>query len=310
MIPNTFNNFCLNDNEDPISFDLGIGMETNYFNNQVEDSSFMNFNMEASLSTPLNFDQEDNSNLFLFNDNNKEIEYDLDLNSVHISCLVCKNQVCTCFSDYHQPSEVSEKSGSENNLTEKHAYDTKLIIPKPNFRYEFPVRKTSQIDTIENKLNCEYLSTKNIDSTMRDTEEEQQKADAKATGNSVSSKSKAESNLFLVRRACFRGFSEYYKNKFAAANYSWQRKRGNKKKKTPMMELIRDFAEEEFGSLVTNLTESQWEIFRTTLFTVMFSHRYKKNDEFLAGIDFTEIRNVLYHYTTEARTEFLKNTQF
>ena len=116
--------------------------------------------------------------------------------------------------------------------------------------------------------------------------------------------------MFLVRRACFRGFSEYFKNKFADANYSWQRKRGNKKKKTPMMVLIRDFAEQEFGSLVSGLTEAQWIRFRTTLFTVMFSHRYKKNDEFLKGIDFTRIRSVLYHYTTESRIEFLKDPQF
>ena len=46
------------------------------------------------------------------------------------------------------------------------------------------------------------------------------------------SKGKMDSNLFLVRRACFRGFSEYYKNLFANVNYSWQRKRCNKKKKT------------------------------------------------------------------------------
>lgn len=77
-----------------------------------------------------------------------------------------------------------------------------------------------------------------------------------------------------------------------------------------MMTLIKDFAEQEFGSLVKGLTEAQWVKFRTTLFTVMFSHRYKKNDEFLKGIDFTRIRSVLYHYTTEARVEFLKNSQF
>ena len=76
------------------------------------------------------------------------------------------------------------------------------------------------------------------------------------------------------------------------------------------MTLIRDFAENEFGDLVTKLTEPQWENFRTTLFTILFSHRYKKNDEFLREIDFTKVRSVLYHYTTEARNEFLKNSQF
>lgn len=115
--------------------------------------------------------------------------------------------------------------------------------------------------------------------------------------------------MFLVRRACFRGFSEYYKNLFAKPNYSWQRKRGNKKKKTPIMVLIREFAEEEFGNLIKNMTEEQWIRFRKTLLIVLFSHRYKKSDDFLKGLNFTNIRNVLYHYTTEARIEFLKDPQ-
>ena len=42
----------------------------------------------------------------------------------------------------------------------------------------------------------------------------------------------------------------------------------------------------------------------------MFSHRYKKNDDFLKHIDFSKIRSVLYHYTTEARNEFMKDPQF
>lgn len=123
-------------------------------------------------------------------------------------------------------------------------------------------------------------------------------------------KSKNDSNLFLVRRACFRGFSEYFKNKFSSTNYSWQRKRGNKKKKTPILTLIRQFAEEEFGSVVKEFTEEQWVKFRTELITVMFSHRYKKNDDFLQGINFSKVRNVLYHYTTESRSEFMKNSYF
>ena len=124
------------------------------------------------------------------------------------------------------------------------------------------------------------------------------------------SKNKNDSNLFLVRRACFRGFSEYFKNEFAASNYSWQRKRGNKKKKTPLMTLIREFAEDEFGDYVKSLREEQWLEFRKSLLTILFSHRYKKQDDFLEGIDFTQVRNVLYHYTTEARNEFLKNPHF
>lgn len=76
-----------------------------------------------------------------------------------------------------------------------------------------------------------------------------------------------------------------------------------------MMILVREFAEQEFGSFVTNLSDDKWIEFRHTLLTILFSHRYKKNDEFIDGIDFTHIRNVLYHYTTESRKEIMKDAK-
>lgn len=122
-------------------------------------------------------------------------------------------------------------------------------------------------------------------------------------------KSKSDSNLFLVRRACFRGFSKYYTNLFAHSNYAWQRQRGNKKKKTDIMVILKRFASDEFGKLIDTFSENQWSRFRKTLMRILFSQRYKKGDDFLEDIDFSGIRNVLYHYTTEARIEFLSDPQ-
>lgn len=120
-----------------------------------------------------------------------------------------------------------------------------------------------------------------------------------------------EWNNFLVRRACFRGVSVYYKNKFSKINTSWQRKRINKTKKIHMHVLIRAFAEHEFGTaLVSKLTDEQWITLRNTLYIILFSHRYKKNDDFLEGIDFTLVRGVLYSYTTEARVKLMSNPFF
>lgn len=119
-----------------------------------------------------------------------------------------------------------------------------------------------------------------------------------------------EWNNFLVRRACFRGLSVYYKAKFSKINTSWQRKRVNKKKKTPMHTLIKEFAVQEFGKVATNLDEPKWVAFRNVLYSILFSHRYKKNDEFLEGIDFKLIRGVLYAYTTEMRVELMSNPFF
>lgn len=194
----------------------------------------------------------------------------------------------------------------------------KLNLPKAEFNFLLPSFKTG-----ENKASKQTKSESTVntcwkdkaDNEMKDFDESSESVSSNTIkkpkqGKKLKSKSKNESNLFLIRRACFRGFSEYFKNKFSTSNYSWQRKRGNKKKKTPILTLLREFAEEEFGSLVTNFSEDQWVKFRDSLLTVMFSHRYKKNDDFLKHIDFSKIRSVLYHYTTEARNEFMKNPQF
>lgn len=119
-----------------------------------------------------------------------------------------------------------------------------------------------------------------------------------------------EWNNFLIRRACFRGLSVYYKNKFAKTNVSWQRRRVNKKKKTPMHDLIKDFAIEEFGPIVERLSESKWVSFRNILYSILFSHRYKKTDDFLEGVDFKLVRGVLYSYTTDSRVELMSNPYF
>jgi hypothetical protein len=119
-----------------------------------------------------------------------------------------------------------------------------------------------------------------------------------------------EWNNFLVRRACFRGISVYYKSKFAKINTSWQRKRVNKKKKTPMHVLIKEFAISEFGDLIEQLSVDEWESMRNTLYSILFSHRYKKQDDFLEGVDFKLIRGVLYSYTTESRIELIANPFF
>ena len=118
-------------------------------------------------------------------------------------------------------------------------------------------------------------------------------------------------NNFLVRRACFRGVHAFFKSKFSKINTSWQRKRVNKTKKIHMHLLVKDFAIQEFGQAYVNkLSEDEWVQFRSTLYSILFSHRYKKNDDFLEGINFELVRNVLYSYTTETRVELMSNPFF
>lgn len=245
--------------------------------------------------------------------------YGLGAEMEDISCFICQNQECTCMDridpEYEMPDLTSAVPNNQNDDVVEDS-DVHLNLPKINFDFELPAIQVAKLPSTSAKdFTCTTSVCKNGDSEMKDSESEQQSEESYAVEKksqktkSRKSKAKNDSNLFLVRRACFRGFSEYFKNKFAKANYSWQRKRGNKKKKTPIMTLVREFANEEFGSLVSRLSESQWESFSKTLLTVLFSHRYKKNDDFLQGIDFTQIRSVLYHYTTESRVELLKDPQ-
>ena len=39
--------------------------------------------------------------------------------------------------------------------------------------------------------------------------------------------------------------------------------------------------------------------------TVLMSHRYKKDQEFLVGLDFSIVRDCLYSYSVEARGRFM-----
>lgn len=77
-----------------------------------------------------------------------------------------------------------------------------------------------------------------------------------------------------------------------------------------MHTLIKEFAIDEFGSMVEQLSESNWTLFRNILYSILFSHRYKKSDDFLEGVDFKLIRGVLYSYTTESRIELMSNPFF
>ncbi|CAI2366926.1 unnamed protein product [Moneuplotes crassus] len=213
-------------------------------------------------------------------------------------CLKCKSKECSC-----------NKCEIQSNLDFSFSKSIKIQAPLEKFDAPAIDIKQQNQDGLQDQSTV-VKQTLETDTCKESEDDKETSKQMPVVKPQKKSKSRNDSNLFLVRRACFRGFSEYFKNKFAATNYSWQRKRGNKKKKTPMTSLIKEFAEQEFGSIVKRLSDEEWIKFRTELITVMFSHRYKKNDDFLQGINFSKIRNVLYHYTTESRNEFMSNSYF
>ena len=60
-------------------------------------------------------------------------------------------------------------------------------------------------------------------------------------------------NNFIVRRSCFRAFTKYYRKQFADRNKKFQKKRALKKKRLDMMDLVREFCQEEFPALLERM---------------------------------------------------------
>lgn len=63
---------------------------------------------------------------------------------------------------------------------------------------------------------------------------------------------------------------------------------------------------QEFGDAVLSLSKSEFKELLKSLLGILYSHRYKKDDKFLEGVDFMIVRDVLYNYTTEGRNRFIE----
>ena len=104
--------------------------------------------------------------------------------------------------------------------------------------------------------------------------------------------------------------SSYYRSKFSKLNTLWQRRKQNKKKVSPISSLLKQFYIEEFGEVVNQMSSEEYDSFSKAVMTILYSHRYKKDDSFTHGIDFSIIRDVLYRYTTEAKNRILSSSMF
>lgn len=70
-----------------------------------------------------------------------------------------------------------------------------------------------------------------------------------------------------------------------------------------MVPLVVDFLAQEFpGQEIDSLI--------TPMMTVLHSHRYKKPEDFIAGLDFSIIWNLVQSYSQEARVEFMENISY
>ena len=116
-------------------------------------------------------------------------------------------------------------------------------------------------------------------------------------------------NNFTIRRACFRGFIKYFRERFARRNKQFQKKRCLKKKSLEMRDLVREFCEEEFGELLPKMGD-QALFLEEAVMAILNCHRYKKAESFLHDIDFSIVRDCMYRYTADARERFMETPAY
>ena len=65
----------------------------------------------------------------------------------------------------------------------------------------------------------------------------------------------------------------------------------------------------EFDDLMADMTSDQRFQLEKALITVLYSNRYKKQDNFVTemGIDFTLVRGVLYKYNEDSKSQLLQD---
>lgn len=119
----------------------------------------------------------------------------------------------------------------------------------------------------------------------------------------------ADWNYFSLRRACFRGMSAYYKDKFNAFRKEKLRTKtaGNAE---DMDLLVSQFITEEFLNCASDATALNSSEFLDCIVTVLHSHRHKKNEAYIKSRNFTKIRQVLYSFSTAAKKSFLSDTHY
>ena len=88
---------------------------------------------------------------------------------------------------------------------------------------------------------------------------------------------------------------------------SGKENKGKKRPTEPMESLIKEFAEEEFSNLNSENNTIDIDMLVQPLILILHSHRYKKNEQFTKGKDFSVIRDLLYCYSEEAKERFMSN---
>lgn len=116
---------------------------------------------------------------------------------------------------------------------------------------------------------------------------------------------KTPPRAFILRRNIYRNFANFFKDLFAKYTKKFMNLRCDAKKKSEKMHgYLNEFIDENFDQQYLGLSAEHQKEFMIALKQVLFSHRHKKDDLFIEGIDFSPVRGVMYSYSYKARDEF------
>ena len=205
--------------------------------------------------------------------------------------------------------DIEEFEENDNPYTE----DFNIINEKPqnicNFHQSFDtfeIPECRNIQTQENFANssimprCKQLDNKNIQQEkefkiLRKSEKEKGK------------KKKKKTNSFALGRTCFRGMSNYFKNKFDLILKQWEKDLNSNVERPTMEKLVSDYIRKEFNS---NEYSSNLSGFVDCMITILHSQNHKKNDSYIQKRDFKIIRSLLYCYSSTAKKTFISNNTY
>lgn len=113
---------------------------------------------------------------------------------------------------------------------------------------------------------------------------------------------------FYFKRTSFRTMTLFFKTAYKPVFDKWK----TQKKCPYVAQSLVDFVQRQFPGLLDTLSEKAKFEFVELLKLLVFSHRHKKNDEYLSDplIDFELVRDPMYKYSHQAQEKFFNFATF
>ena len=266
----------------------------------------LNLQDEAEI---FNFENEVNMSEVSFNPNYKEIQSKYDENFlVSVNNCFDADQPCIVLEleesqPLHQDITLESKSMKSGTLKFE-TVKTKKTKGIKKQRKESSIKSQGETFYSEQTIKDDVDSRKDLQNERNENSIDEQEINSQKSKNNFS-----EWNYFSLRRACFRGMSAFYKDKFEIIYKSWTKSKTLSRKHS-MNSLIENYINDHFTSTIWSSKIIKSEQFIEALTAILHSHRHKKGKEYIQGCDFSKVRKVLYSFSTSAKKIFLADKNY